>query len=347
MFSLKSTVGMHATLTATYLVIMLAFTSALCPVLPFRAQQSAPATLADGGHKGKDFPSSEAQEEPGPPEGMTIQEWNRTAVKDPKHLLDGPQASPAPPKPTAEEKRGIFNAGQGVESVQDDPNSARVYPIRALINHATLIQVPSVVLKAWCGDLQGWTLEGESNYVSIKPLADNLSTNLHVLTTDGRMYNFRLYSNPSGAYTDVFQVKGGGAYQANVGHLVDERVADLKKTLDAEYEKKLQDAMAQAQLQWVRDYAGKTFFDYAIEEGRTFKVEGVFNDGTFTYFRVKGDEKPIIFLETRRGWKWVREVVNFNVTDGNFYRVQKILEPRQRFVLKLRHDEVTISRRGR
>jgi hypothetical protein len=34
------------------------------------------------------------------------------------------------------------------------------------------------------------------------------------------------------------------------------------------------------------------------------------------------------------------------VTDGNFYRVQKILTPHQRFVLKLRNEEVTISRKG-
>ena len=342
MLSLNMTVGMHPKLAATYLIVGLALTSTLSPILPFRAQQSAPATSADGDHKSRDLPSSEAPEDPGPPEGMTMQEWNRTAVKE---LPPDSQAGRAP-KPSTEEKRGIFAAGPGVESVQDDPNAVRVYPVQTLVNHATLIQVPSVVLKAWCGDLQGWTLEGESNYVSIKPLAGSLSTNLHVLTTDGRMYNFRLYSNPNGAYTDVFQVKGSGAYQANVGQLVNERVADARKTLDAEYEKKLQDAMAQAQLQWVRDYAGKTFFDYAIEEGRTFKVEGFFNDGTFTYFRVKGDEKPIVFLESKQGWKWVREVINFNVTDGNFYRVQKLLEPHQRFVLKLRNEEVTISRKG-
>lgn len=311
-----------------FVFILVAFSQLHFSQVPASAQPSSPATPA---------------EEPiGPPEGMTIQEWNRTAVVD---LTTQPQAGRAP-KPTAEEKRGIFPAGPGVESVQDDPNAVRVYPVQTLVNHATLIQVPSVVLKAWCGDLQGWTLEGESNYVSIKPLAGTLSTNLHVLTTDGRMYNFRLYSNPNGSYTDVFQVKGGAGYQANVGSLVDERVAEAIKQLDADYDKKFQEAMSQAQLQWVRDYAGKTFFDYAIAEGRSFKIEGVFNDGTFTYFRVKGDEKPIVFLEARQGFKWVREVINFNVTDGNFYRVQKLLEPHQRFVLKLRDEEVTISRKG-
>lgn len=300
------------------------------------------AQTPNAGHKTEDFPSSEAPEQPGPPEGMTVQEWNRTAVKD---LTSDPQPVRAP-KPTAEEKRGIFPAAPGVETVQDDPGAVRVYPIQTLVNHATLIQVPGVVLKAWCGDLQAWTLEGESNYVSIKPLAGGLSTNLHVLTTEGRMFSFRLYSNAGGSYTDVLQVKGAGGYQVNVTSLVDERVAAMKKDLDADYQKKLQEAVSGARAEWVRDYAGQTFFDYSVEEGRAFKVEGVFNDATFTYFRVKGDEKPIVFLESKQGMKWVREALNFNVTDGNFYRVQKLLEPRQRLILKLRDEEVKISRKG-
>ncbi len=249
-----------------------------------------------------------------------------------------------PSRPRAHD--GIFTVAPGVQSVQDDPAAVRVYPLRTLVNHATLIQVPAVVLKAWCGDLQGWALEGESNYVSIKPLAAGLSTNLHVLTTDGRMVNFRLSSADKGAYTDVFQVRGASGYRADTGKLLDDRVADLKKRLDAEYDARLKAAIAKARTEWVRDYAAGTFFDYKVGEGRSFHVEGVFNDATFTYFRVKGDEKPIVFLETRHGFKWTREVVNFNVTGGNFYRVQKVLEPGQRFVLKLRDEEVKISRRG-
>jgi type IV secretory pathway VirB9-like protein len=327
MFTLKTAAKVRPSLSFAICLILLAFS-----VIGFAQTPGKPANPA---------PVAET-EVYGPPAGMTMQEWNRTAVKD---LTTEPQAGRAP-KPTAEEKRGICPAGPGVESVQDDPNTLRVYPVQTLVNHATVIQVPGTVSKAWCGDLQGWTLEGESNYVSIKPLAANLSTNLHVLATDGRMYNFRLFSNPAGNYTDVFQVKGAGGYHANVDKLVDDRVADAKKQLEADYNQKFQEAVSQAQLQWVRAYAGKTFFDYAIQEGHSFKIEGVFNDDSFTYFRVHGDEQPIVFLEAKQGYKWLREVINFNVTDGNFYRVQKILEPHQRFVLKLRNEEVTISRKG-
>ena len=282
----------------------------------------------------------------GPPEGMTQQEWNRTAVKD----LTGDSNSAPAPKPTALEMRGIYPQAPGVESVQDDAGAVRVYPVQTLVNHATLIQVPSVVSKAWCGDLQGWTLEGESNYVSVKPLAASLSTNLHVLTTDGRMYNFRLFSSPGGGYTDVFQVKGNSAYQANATRLQEERESALRKELESDYEKKLTENLEHAHAEWARDFAGKTYFGYAVQEGKAFKVLGVFNDDNFTYFRVRGDEKPTLFLETHQGrWpfrKWTRELVNFNVTGGDFYRVQKLLEPCQRFVLKLRKEEVKITRKG-
>ena len=299
------------------------------------------------GHKTEEIPSSEI---PGPPDGMTIQEWNRTAVKDPRHLLDGPQASAAPPKPSLEERRGIYAEGPGVEVVQDDPAVVRVYPVQALVNHATVIQVPGTVSKAWCGDLQGWTLEGEGSYVSVKPLAPGLSTNLHVLMADGRMENFRLSSAVSGPYTDLFQVKAPAVYRPDPGQDLQTQEAKLRKEMEAQLAKKLQDEVAQARQAWIRQYAGQTFFDYAIEQGRSFQVEGVFNDDRFTYFRVRGDEMPTLYLESRQGhfpfYRWVRELVNFNVTDGGFYCVQKLLAPGQRFVLKLRKEEVTIRRTG-
>lgn len=275
----------------------------------------------------------------GPPNGMTQAEWNMTAVKE---LVPKGHS----PKPAESELRGIYWEASGVESVQDDPNTVRVYPVSALVNHATVIQVPGTVLKAWCGDLQGWTLEGENNYVSVKPLAGELSTNLHVLTVNGRMYNFRLFSASNGSYTDVFQVKSNSGYTVNADRLLEERTAAIRKQLDAEYSQKQKEQMAQAQDKWVRDYASKTFFDYGVDQGRAFKVQGVFNDQAFTYFRVAGDEKPTIFLETKTGRKWSRELLDFNVTGNDFYRVQKLLEPNQRFVLKLRTEEVKISRKG-
>lgn len=321
---------------------LLAFSLAQFPGVPGTPPASAPVQASGETPKEGILPSSEAPSPSGPPEGMTIEEWNRTAVVD---LTAQPRPARAP-KPKPEERRGIFPTAPGVEMVQDDPSAVRVYPLQTLVNHATLVQVPGTVLKAWCGDLQGWTLEGEANYVSVKPLAGDLSTNLHVLTTEGRMYSFRLYSSASGAYTDVFQVKGAAGYQANVASLVDERVADARRELAAEYDRKLQEAVSGAREEWVRGYASQTFFDYAVGQGRSFQVLGAFNDATFTYFRVRGDEKPIVFLESRQGMKWVREALNFNVTGGDFYRVQKLLEPNQRFVLKLRDEEVKIARRG-
>ncbi len=271
-----------------------------------------------------------------------IPDWNRGPGVDLTSQRPG-----RAPKPTAEEKRGIYLEAPGVESVQDDPNTIRVYPVQTLVNHATLIQVPSEVRKAWCGDLQAWTLEGEGNYVSVKPLSGDLSTNLHVLTTDGTMYNFRLVSVPNGSYTDVFQVKSNNGYQANLDHLVDERVTALKHELEAKYDEKLRAAQDRASFDSARQYAAETHTDYEWSTARSFTVSKVFNDDAFTYFNAAGDEKPTIYLETKNGHKWVRELVNFNVTDGNFYRVQKILQNKdQRFVLVLRNDTLAITRRG-
>jgi len=240
----------------------------------------------------------------------------------------------------------VYHPAQGVQSVQDDANSVHVYPITTLINHATLIQVPFEVSKAWCGDLQRWTLQGEANYVSVKPLASGLSTNLHILTTNGRMYSFRLTSTSSSTkYTDVFQIKNNTGYQVNLDKLVQEKVAAAEQKLRREYDAKLAKAIDENQNQVSKRYAKQTYTDYKWNKGDTFQVDKVYNDKAFTYIVVKGDEKPALYLETKDGWKWKRELVNFTVTSQNLFRVQKILQgERQRFVLQLRNDQVTIKR---
>ncbi|MEJ2368902.1 MAG: TrbG/VirB9 family P-type conjugative transfer protein [Acidobacteriota bacterium] len=246
----------------------------------------------------------------------------------------------------AKTESGVYHPSPGVTTVIDNPNVPRVYDLACRTDHATLIQVPASVTKAWCGDLQGWTVDGQGNYVSLKPLAAGLSTNLHVLTANGRMYNFRCRSSAKGRYTDVFAVHGTKGYQVKVSRLVDQKAEEIQAKLQVKYQKRLAKALAKAKFDWARRYAEQTFTDYQVEQAKTFTISKVYNDPHFTYFFVSGDEKPTVYLETHHGLgHWTREVLNFNVTGGDFYRVQKILEPGQRFVLVLRHDEARISRR--
>ena len=241
----------------------------------------------------------------------------------------------------------VYQEAAGVQSVQDDPSAPKVYLLPAAVDHCTVIQVPDTVAKAWCGDLQGWTLDGQGSYVSVKPLAENLSTNLHVLTASGRLYNFRLVSTgEGGSYVDLFQIRGSGGYQANLDDLVSEKVREAKKAWEAQEQKQLDQTLDRDRFDWTRRYAEKTLFDYHVKQARGFRVSGVFSDGTFTYFTVRGDEKPILFLETRHGFHRTRELLNWAVTGGDFYRVQTILEPEQRLVLKLHDREAFIERRG-
>lgn len=290
---------------------------------------------------------------------MSPQEWNRTAVKDPHHLLDGP-ADDAP-RPSAQDLRGITAISPGVELVRDDPRNPRVYPITALLNHATLIQVPYAVEKAWCGDLEAWTLEGDANYVSIKPLTPNVSTNLHILTTNGRMFNFRLYASQNGSYTDVFQVRIASQYRANTADQAQLHDAALTSRLTTEFERAYTQKLANTQFDWTRQYAANTFWNYRVRQASGYTVTGIFNDQHFTYFTVSGDERPTVYLETRqptttkeRIWTlgihrhhWVREVLNYDLTRGNFYRVQALLHHGQRLILVLRRQEAVIYRAGR
>ena len=282
----------------------------------------------------------------------TIKDWNRTAVQE---LPERPKA----PKPSPEELRAIYTVSPGVQIVEDDPNSPRVYPLEALVNHATLIQVPYPVEKAWCGDLQAWTLEGDSNYVSIKPLGPEQTTNLHVLTTNGKMFNFRLTSRQSGSYTDVLQVRKAEPYGLSNQALQEKHEAELKAQLAAEFQAAYDKKAANDEFDYIRAYADNTAWGYRVEQARGFRVRGVFSDQAFTYFTVVGDERPTVYLETAHGTstaakvftlgihqhKWVRELLNFDLTKGNFYRLQRVLRGDQRLVLLLRDDKATIRRK--
>ena len=278
-------------------------------------------------------------------EGTSQAEWNRAAVQELPRVE--PKAG-RPPKPTAKDRAGIYPSSTGVWAIQDDPSSERVYPLDCLVSHCTVIQTPGVVVKAWCGDLTAWKLEGGQTYVSIKPLAGDLSTNLHILTEAGRLYSFRLWSHETGDYTDLFTIRGSGAYLADQGALEKKRVDQIKQELSEQYEAKLKDAQEKQRFDWVKNYAQQTAWDYRVEQppNGSFTIRGVFNDEHFTYFHASGDEKPTIFLEAKQGHKWVRELCNFEVTGGDFYRVQKLIMTGQRFVLKLRASEAIISRRG-
>ena len=263
-------------------------------------------------------------------------------------------------KPSPEELRAIHTLSPGVQVVEDDPDSPRVYPLESLVNHATLIQVPYPIQKAWCGDLQAWTLEGDSNYVSVKPLGPEQTTNLHVLTTNGRMYNFRLYSRQSGSYTDVIQVRKAEPYGLSEQAIREKREAELKAKLEAELQAAYEKKAANGEFEYIRAYAESAAWGYRVDQARTFRVRGVFSDQAFTYFTVLGDERPTVYLETARDTKpatrvftlglhrhkWVRELLNFDLTRGNFYRVQRVLRRDQRLVLLLRDDQATIRRKA-
>jgi hypothetical protein len=272
--------------------------------------------------------------------------------------MEVPEKAKAP-KPSPEELRAIYTLSPGVQVVEDDPNSPRVYPLEALVNHATLIQVPYPIQKAWCGDLQAWTLEGDSNYVSVKPLGPEQTTNLHVLTTNGRMYNFRLYSRQSGNYTDVIQVRKAEPYGLSEQALQERREAELKAKLAAEFQAAFEKKTADSEFEYIRSYAEGASWGYRVSQARTFRVRGIFSDQAFTYFTVLGDERPTVYLETAQDTrtatrvftlglnrhKWVRELLNFDLTKGSFYRVQRVLRPDQRLVLLLRDDQATIRRK--
>jgi type IV secretory pathway VirB9-like protein len=248
--------------------------------------------------------------------------------------------------------RADSEGGRTVKYSQKD-----IVPIRARIRFSTLIVLPQNedILDFATGDKDFWIINGVHNLCYVHPAQSGIRTDLHLITSTGRVYSFLLTeigNNPNAEPdlkvfiepTDQSSVAGSSATQ---GYVRAGEVEAYKKEIES-LRTQTADQIRASQLQSTEqvnkfrsEYAGRLHFDYEIDAKAAkepFLVTAIYHDDSFTYIRCAAQEKPALY-ELKDGNP---NLINFQVENG-VYIVPKIIESGYLAVGK---KKISFSKRG-
>jgi len=222
-------------------------------------------------------------------------------------------------------------------------------PIHTSILESTLLVLPDEekIAEVFVGDKEFWhfeTTKVSTRYLSIKPLAAGVKTDLHIISDHGVSYSFILdeVSGQAGVEGDakVFIEPGDGAMRdalADLPRFVPAALLDRYKQDAAEAEGQARQAKVQAnetlQRQQARSQAeteafrasfpSKLQFPYRWNEktGHKLGIHQIFADDKFTYIRANPQEVPALY-EVKDNKP---SLVNFDFANG-LYTVSKRID---------------------
>ena len=235
-----------------------------------------------------------------------------------------------------------------VSPVLADPGGARtikysqqdIIPVRAKLRFSTLIVLPQneEILDFATGDKEFWIINGAHNLCYVHPAQAGIRSDLHLITSTGRVYSFLLteVSTDSSAEPDLklfvepkdeSSIGGATALQGYVRASEAEAYKKELEALHAQADGQIHAAEARAAEQvnkFKADYQQKLQFDYALDKnaGREpFLVSMIYHDETFTYIKCAAPEKPALY-EIKDGKP---NLINFQVDNG-VYIAPKVIE---------------------
>lgn len=210
---------------------------------------------------------------------------------------------------------------------QYDANQS--YTILTLPDTVTDIEIgpdEHLVAPPALGDTVQWRVQAVGRHVFVKPVRNNIFTSM-TLVTDKRSYEITLRASPA----------GGKWYQRVTWQYPDIVIANFKEAEadQAAHEAKL-DHLAKTTVASETDYT-KLNFDYSVSGDSDLKPATVFDDGKFTYIRMKKSSQtmPVVFVENKNGKK---EIVNYDLR-GDYMVIQRVA---RRFILQNGHEKATM-----
>ena len=222
-------------------------------------------------------------------------------------------------------------------------------PIHASILRSTLLVLPEQekIAEVFVGDKEYWHFETtkiSTRYLSIKPLAPGVKTDLHIISDHGVSYSFVLVevSAQPGVERDskVFIEPGDASIAESLTQLprfvpVDvldrykqdaaQAMAEVRETkLETAKNLQKEQAKSAAETEAFRaSFPGKLQFSYRWNEkiGHKLGVQQIFADDKFTYIRADPQEAPALY-EIRENKP---SLVNFDFAHG-LYTVTKRID---------------------
>ena len=226
-------------------------------------------------------------------------------------------------------------SGRTVKYSQQD-----IIPIRAKIRFSTLIVLPpnEDILDFATGDKEFWIINGVHNLCYVHPAKAGIRSDLHLVTSTGRVYSFLLteVSNDPASEPDLklfVEPKEESAIAGSTGFENYVRAGEAeayKKELDAlraETNSQFHAAEANAADQVAKfkaDYPQKLQFDYELDKKASdepFRVSMIYHDETFTYIKCGAREKPALY-EIKDGRP---NLLNFQFENG-VYIASKVID---------------------
>jgi type IV secretion system protein VirB9 len=235
-----------------------------------------------------------------------------------------------------------------VSPILADPPGARtvkysqqdIIPVRAKLRFSTLIVLPQneEILDFATGDKEFWIINGAHNLCYVHPAQAGIRSDLHLITSTGRVYSFLLteVSTDSSAEPDLKlfvepkDESGIGGATALQGYVRASEAEAYKKELEAlhaQADGQIHAAEARAAEQvnkFKADYQKKLQFDYVLDKNAArepFLVSMIYHDEAFTYIKCAAPEKPALY-EIKDGKP---NLINFQVENG-VYIAPKVIE---------------------
>lgn len=215
-----------------------------------------------------------------------------------------------------------------------------IIPVRAKLRFSTLIVLPQneEILDFATGDKEFWIINGAHNLCYVHPAQAGIRSDLHLITSTGRVYSFLLteISNDSSAEPDLklfiepkdeSSIGGATVLQGFVRASEAEAYKKELEALHAQADQQLHAAetrVAEQVNKYKADYQKKLQFDYRLDKTvarEPFLVSMIYHDEAFTYIRCSAPEKPALY-EIKDGKP---NLINFQVEDG-VYVIPKVID---------------------
>ena len=215
-----------------------------------------------------------------------------------------------------------------------------IISVHAKLRFSTLIVLPQneEILDYATGDKEFWIINGAHNLCYVHPAQAGIRSDLHLITSTGRVYSFLLteISNDPSAEPDL-KLFVEAKEESTIGGAT--TLQGYVRTGEAEaYKKELEALHAQADgqihaaearvaeqvNQYKADYQKKLQFDYELEKKAArepFLVSMIYHDDAFTYIKCAAPEKPALY-EIKDGKP---NLINFQVENG-VYIAPKVID---------------------
>ena len=204
--------------------------------------------------------------------------------------------------------------------LQDDPDGA-VFTLNTQVRHTTVITLPAgeQILDFVVGDAEYWHLSGAANVAFLKPIAEDVATNVALVCESGRIYSFLVGESDADPHLVVrVHAPGGDAGTVASGdgahrpafvaaeriesyQLMAQQASEAADQARQHAEQQIAAAQADAAIQVTNfrsDYPTRLEFPYRLDNDAAdwpFLVQAMWHDGEFTYLRSFAQETPALY----------------------------------------------------